>query len=51
VVKRGNINEKNTGFSWVEVETVVHEFLAGDFSHPSFDQIYNVLEHLYLQLT
>jgi pentatricopeptide repeat protein len=48
---RGNINEKNTGLSWVEVETVVHEFLAGDFSHPSFDQIYNILEHLYLQLT
>ncbi|XP_051185465.1 pentatricopeptide repeat-containing protein At5g66520-like [Lolium perenne] len=48
---RGNINEKNTGFSWVEVDTVVHEFLAGDFSHPSFDQIYNILDHLYLQLT
>jgi pentatricopeptide repeat protein len=48
---RGNINDKNTGLSWVEVETVVHEFLAGDSSHPSFDQIYNILEHLYLQLT
>uniref|UniRef100_A0ACD5XUN6 Uncharacterized protein n=1 Tax=Avena sativa TaxID=4498 RepID=A0ACD5XUN6_AVESA len=48
---RGNVNEKNTGFSWVEVETVVHQFMAGDFSHPSFDQIYNILEHLYLQLT
>ncbi|KAM0902550.1 hypothetical protein ACQ4PT_019227 [Festuca glaucescens] len=48
---RGNINDKNTGLSWVEVETVVHEFLAGDFSHPSFDQIYNILEHLYLQQT
>uniref|UniRef100_A0ACD5XU75 Uncharacterized protein n=1 Tax=Avena sativa TaxID=4498 RepID=A0ACD5XU75_AVESA len=48
---RGNVNEKNTGFSWVEVETVVHEFMAGDFSHPSFEQIYNILEHLYLQLT
>ena len=48
---RGSINEKNTGFSWVEVETVVHEFSAGDFSHPSFDQIFNILEHLYLQLT
>ncbi|KAK1627898.1 hypothetical protein QYE76_002213 [Lolium multiflorum] len=47
---RGNINDKNTGFSWVEVDTVVHEFLAGDSSHPSFDQIYNILEHLYLQL-
>ncbi|KAF7080780.1 hypothetical protein CFC21_084796 [Triticum aestivum] len=48
---RGNVVEKDIGLSWVEVDTVVHEFLTGDFSHPSFNQIYNILEHLYLQPT
>ncbi|KAI4982422.1 hypothetical protein ZWY2020_022914 [Hordeum vulgare] len=48
---RGNVIEKDIGLSWVEVDTVVHEFLTGDFSHPSFNQIYNILEHLYLQPT
>ncbi|KAF7054925.1 hypothetical protein CFC21_094021 [Triticum aestivum] len=48
---RGNVVEKDIGLSWVEVDTVVHEFLTGDFSHPSFNQICNILEHLYLQPT
>lgn len=48
---RGNGIDKNTGFSWVEVESVVHEFLMGDFSHPSFDEICGILELLYPQPT
>ncbi|KAF8646416.1 hypothetical protein HU200_065859 [Digitaria exilis] len=47
---RGKGIEKTAGCSWVEVDSVVHEFLMGDFSHPNSDEIYSILEHLYLQL-
>ncbi|KAF0889569.1 hypothetical protein E2562_028663 [Oryza meyeriana var. granulata] len=48
---RGNGIGKTAGCSWIEVDSVVHEFLAGDFCHPSFDEIYTILEHLYVELT
>ncbi|WVZ90250.1 hypothetical protein U9M48_036566 [Paspalum notatum var. saurae] len=48
---RGQGIHKTAGCSWVEVGTVVHEFLTRDLSHPNSDEIYSVLEHLYLQLT
>lgn len=47
---RGKGIEKTAGCSWVEVDTVVHEFLMGDFSHPSFHEIYSILDQLYVQL-
>ncbi|CAN6351751.1 unnamed protein product [Urochloa humidicola] len=46
---RGKGIDKTAGCSWVEVDSVVHEFLIGDFSHPNSDEIYSTLEHLYLQ--
>ncbi|OEL27121.1 Pentatricopeptide repeat-containing protein [Dichanthelium oligosanthes] len=48
---RGKGIEKTAGCSWVEVDNVVHGFLMGEFSHPNSDEIYSILEHLYLQLT
>jgi pentatricopeptide repeat protein len=48
---RGKGIEKTAGCSWLEVENVVHEFLMGESSHPNSDEIYSILEHLYLQLT
>ncbi|CAL5093569.1 unnamed protein product [Urochloa decumbens] len=47
---RGMGIDKTAGCSWVEVDSVVQEFLMGDFSHPNSDEIYNTLEHLYLQM-
>jgi pentatricopeptide repeat protein len=46
---RGKGINKTAGCSWVEVDSVVHEFLMGDFRHPNSDEIYSILEHLYLQ--
>ncbi|KAG8048713.1 hypothetical protein GUJ93_ZPchr0009g1516 [Zizania palustris] len=43
--------DKTTGCSWVEVDSVVHEFLAGDFCHRNLDEICTMLEHMYMQLT
>lgn len=48
---RGKGIEKTAGCSWLEVDNVVHEFLMGESSHPNSDEIYSILEHLYLQLT
>uniref|UniRef100_A0A0D9XZF8 Pentatricopeptide repeat-containing protein n=1 Tax=Leersia perrieri TaxID=77586 RepID=A0A0D9XZF8_9ORYZ len=48
---RGKGIDKTTGCSWVEVDSDVHEFSAGDFCHASFNEIYNILEHLYMELT
>ncbi|CAN6360963.1 unnamed protein product [Urochloa humidicola] len=46
---KGKGIDKTAGCSWVEVDSVVHEFLMGDFSHPNSDKIYSTLKHLYLQ--
>lgn len=32
--------QKTPGYSWIEVDGVVHEFLVGDNSHPLSDKIY-----------
>ncbi|KAK9723602.1 hypothetical protein RND81_05G011200 [Saponaria officinalis] len=37
---------KITGCSVIEVDGVVHEFVAGDYSHPLIDQIYAKIEEL-----
>eukprot|EP00268_Persea_americana_P002959 TRINITY_DN10893_c0_g1_i1.p1 TRINITY_DN10893_c0_g1~~TRINITY_DN10893_c0_g1_i1.p1 ORF type:complete len:627 (+),score=102.52 TRINITY_DN10893_c0_g1_i1:102-1982(+) len=37
---------KEPGCSWVEVKNMVHEFVAGDKSHPQSDNIYKVLNDL-----
>uniref|UniRef100_K3ZEF3 Pentacotripeptide-repeat region of PRORP domain-containing protein n=1 Tax=Setaria italica TaxID=4555 RepID=K3ZEF3_SETIT len=42
---RGKGIDKTAGCSWVEVDSVVHEFLMGDFRHPNSDEIYSILEH------
>ncbi|XP_015698307.2 pentatricopeptide repeat-containing protein At3g29230-like [Oryza brachyantha] len=48
---RGKGIDKTAGCSWVEVDSVLHEFLAGDFCHPSFVGISTILEHLYMELS
>ncbi|KAL6643579.1 hypothetical protein ACP70R_018345 [Stipagrostis hirtigluma subsp. patula] len=48
---RGKGVDKTAGCSWIEVDSIVHEFFMGDLSHPNVDGIYSILEHLYLQLT
>jgi hypothetical protein len=37
---------KNRGKSWVELVGVIHQFKAGDRSHPETEAIYRVLEGL-----
>lgn len=37
---------KEPGCSWVEVKNMVHEFVAGDKSHPQSAKIYKVLDEL-----
>ncbi|XAR55942.1 hypothetical protein NMG60_11036194 [Bertholletia excelsa] len=38
--------KKAPGYSWIEVDGVVHEFLVGDKSHPLSDKIYAKLGEL-----
>ncbi|OMO50652.1 hypothetical protein CCACVL1_30327 [Corchorus capsularis] len=38
--------QKVPGYSWIEVNGVVHEFLVGDKSHPSSEMIYTKLHEL-----
>ncbi|XP_031249748.1 pentatricopeptide repeat-containing protein At5g56310 [Pistacia vera] len=42
--------KKMPGWSYIEVNSRVHEFIAGDTSHPDFDRIYQVLCKLHWQL-
>ena len=37
---------KHPGCSWISVNKVVHEFLAGSLSHPQIDRIYHTLDIL-----
>ncbi|WJZ83973.1 hypothetical protein VitviT2T_003609 [Vitis vinifera] len=37
---------KHPGCSWISVNRVVHEFLAGSLSHPQIDSIYHTLNGL-----
>ncbi|KAL6005576.1 hypothetical protein ACLOJK_006143 [Asimina triloba] len=38
--------EKATGFSWIEVNGMVHQFVAGDRSHSQTEQIYMMVEEI-----
>lgn len=48
---RSTLNEKGMkklpGYSWVEIDGVIHEFLVGDTSHPLAHKIYEKLESLF----
>ncbi|CAN6344889.1 unnamed protein product [Urochloa humidicola] len=37
---------KETGLSWMQVENTIHEFRAGDTSHPQAEEIYTKLDRL-----
>ncbi|KAL5722493.1 hypothetical protein ACHQM5_006009 [Ranunculus cassubicifolius] len=45
VMKRKGVR-KNRGLSWIEMGGVIHQFKAGDRSHPESDAIYRGLEEL-----
>lgn len=47
---RGRGVTKMAGFSWIEVNEKVHEFIMSDTSHPQWKEINEVLEHLSLEL-
>ncbi|KAL3838192.1 hypothetical protein ACJIZ3_022783 [Penstemon smallii] len=51
---RSIMNEKGIkkvrGYSWIEVDGIVHEFLVGDTSHPLSDKIYDKLIELAKEL-
>lgn len=51
---RSIMNEKGIqkvpGYSWIEVDGVVHEFLVGDKSHPLSEKIYGKLDELVKEL-
>lgn len=38
--------QKVRGYSWIEIDGVIHEFLVGDTSHPMSDNIYRKLDEL-----
>lgn len=42
--------QKVPGYSWIEVDGIVHEFLVGDESHPMSKEIYAKLEELAKEL-
>lgn len=42
--------QKTPGYSWIEVNGIVHEFLVGDESHPMSDKIYAKLSELTKEL-
>eukprot|EP00268_Persea_americana_P053200 TRINITY_DN6003_c1_g1_i1.p1 TRINITY_DN6003_c1_g1~~TRINITY_DN6003_c1_g1_i1.p1 ORF type:complete len:611 (-),score=69.79 TRINITY_DN6003_c1_g1_i1:95-1927(-) len=41
---------KTPGCSFIEVNGVIHEFIAGDRSHPRFEEIYGMVEEVTLKL-
>lgn len=43
--------KKEPGCSWVEHEGSIHEFVAGDTSHPQRDEIYEKLDEIMERLT
>lgn len=42
--------EKTPGYSWIEVNGLIHEFKAFDHSHNQSYDVYSILENLILQL-
>ncbi|XP_072964807.1 putative pentatricopeptide repeat-containing protein At3g15130 [Typha angustifolia] len=49
LMKRKGVN-KEPGKSWIELHNGIHEFIAGDLSHPKTDEIYSELVGLFRQL-
>ncbi|KAF8411836.1 hypothetical protein HHK36_004395 [Tetracentron sinense] len=47
---RENGVRKEVGKSWIEVRNTVHEFAAGDHSHPRADDIYSKLRELLVEM-
>lgn len=47
---RENGVRKEPGKSWIEVQNQVHQFMAGDFSHPQANQIYSKLSELLVKM-
>ncbi|KAB1218487.1 hypothetical protein CJ030_MR3G026367 [Morella rubra] len=45
LMKENNV-VKTPGYSWIEVENLVHEFRSGDRVHPELDSIHEKLEEL-----
>ncbi|KAF6140800.1 hypothetical protein GIB67_042213 [Kingdonia uniflora] len=43
---KDNRVKKTAGYSWIEMNDVVHKFLVGDTSHPRFDEICNIVDEL-----
>ncbi|XP_058088135.1 pentatricopeptide repeat-containing protein At4g21065-like isoform X2 [Magnolia sinica] len=41
---------KEPGKSWIEIRNRVHEFVAGDYSHPQADEIYSKLNQLMVEM-
>ncbi|EFJ31717.1 hypothetical protein SELMODRAFT_87370 [Selaginella moellendorffii] len=41
---------KQAGKSWIEIKSRVHEFVAGDRSHPRSEEIYRELERLHAEI-
>jgi pentatricopeptide repeat protein len=37
---------KQPGYSWIEVKTIMHAFVAGETSHPQLEEIHEFLESL-----
>eukprot|EP01018_Ginkgo_biloba_P030649 Gb_26651 [translate_table: standard] len=48
---KGKGLKKIPGCSWIEINNAVHEFHAGDRSHPQSEKIYAMLESLYERMT
>jgi hypothetical protein len=43
--------QKQPGYSWIEVKSKIHAFVAGDRSHPQTEEIYAMLDNLARQMT
>lgn len=47
---RGKSIQKVPGSSTIEVDNMVHEFIAGDKSHPQSERVYEMLEEMIVRL-
>nr|XP_043608215.1 pentatricopeptide repeat-containing protein At4g02750-like [Erigeron canadensis] len=45
-----NCVKKQTAYSWMEIENMVHDFVGGDVSHIAIDEIHSVIDQLYSQM-
>lgn len=49
-IMKGKGVEKRPGFSWIEVNGSIHEFIAFDGSHSEITSLYEMLDNILLQL-